>query len=759
MRVGPVILAAKSNPRTWSHLTGASSVSVLAALAVVAIFWSGSAALARAPIVAPEPPRKTLERATIDGASDTTEDSASAERRSDEKSAESRKLDVDQAREQILKQLLRAAEAGIVDLQPSVDEEPVENVEATGAPSDKLGDNDEPVALEGTRGAFDTEETASKSSDAEGLSQSDPIAELDDLIEDALAATPVEEAAEQIDTRDDERALIAAPKHQEHERSQCFARERLLLPDFASPAEFVDTVSKKRRLLVGEFDAGDTETAVDLAKSYLSVGFTLEAKTIIDEYASEHPLGQFLRDASGLLDGKPAPSGSSVLTSDCLGAQALWRALSQALSDDRDTALRSELAAGNSLEEFPSYPRQVIAARLGLAATDLGEWDVARRMEAMALRAAKGLGSGLLGQTHLLSHALSTWREDPERAQLHLTMATGGDAETAVTALFLRADAALTTTEEIPNTTDLIPELGALARREAGTPLGAKAFELEARLFSRTASLADTISLLSDATEIGLLDPDRHAALLSELVANGTEGGASPPLAMTYLDNPAALNDLLEQTPLRRALIRSLAQVDLPAMGRSLVRAGDLRDDRVALALGDAFLSSDDPRETVAVLSEASISPLQRGLLGRAFLKLGDAERASGMLSAALDGEIDNTEARAKIVAAKLDADRRIQRTGVALETALDAFDAETAPETAMQTALLALEAGRNSVPDVARNVLEQDDTVALDTLENLFRLTDRANEAEVLSNDDIEQYLNDLETGEQAIEEVLRDG
>ena len=730
------------------------------ALAVSSFLLASGAALARAPIAAPEPPRKVQKDS---GATSTTSDSANGESAS---AGDDRTLDADQARQKIMQQLIRAAEAGLVDLQPLPGDEAAQAtalLEQDEVLDDRPADIDdmpEAATAEAAkpRPAIEPSEVATRT-EAEIEPSSSTVSEDDGLGSAGTVVNPVPAESENPERTPPVELVDAEPSLPPRAVEQCFARERLLLPDYPSSTEFINAVAEKRRSLVGEFDTGDPETAIDLAKSYISVGFTLEAKTVIAEYASEHPLGQFLTDASGLLDGQPAPAGSAVLTPDCLGSQALWRALSQALADESASAIRSELSGGNSLEEFPSFPRQMISARLGLAAADVGQWDTARRMEAMALRSAKGLSFGTLGQTHLLSHALSAWREDPERARMHLELATNGDAESALTALMMRAEGALNNPDGESDLDRLIADLGELARKEIGTPLGAKAFGLEARLFSRNASLSKTISFLSDATEIGLLDPAKHTELLSELVSSGDEKDETTPLAIAYLEDPATLNGHLDQAPLRRALVTSLAEVGLPAMAQTLLRDGDLTEEQVALALADAFLEADDPREAVVVLSEAPISSLQRGLLGRAFLDLGDAERAASMLSAALEGDIRDPDVRSDIVNAKLAAERQTERTQDALDTALQLLGDEAEQQVAVQTAFMALDAEEGNVPDAVRGILEQGDASELDTLDDLFRLNGSSAGSDMLSDGGVEQYLQDLEAGERAIREVLNDG
>ena len=149
----------------------------------------------------------------------------------------------------------------------------------------------------------------------------------------------------------------------------------MVLPDIRN--DLVLKIGDLRRSLIGEFDKGREDTALQLAKTYLSVGMLDEARGIVTEYAAETPFGEFLLDLTRIVDGEPVDVGSSVFKESCLGMQALWRALAQAKAEEFEAALKSELSSGAALEEFPLYTRQIIAAELGLVAARQGAWRVA----------------------------------------------------------------------------------------------------------------------------------------------------------------------------------------------------------------------------------------------------------------------------------------------------------------------------------------------------------------------------------------------
>lgn len=677
----------------------------------------------------------------------------------------SSKLDAEEARERLMQQLLRAAEAGIVDLKPEetdTSEVATSDEVATSEPAPGLPPEKPDIAKAQAPDVAVAEPDVALDERPDEIpavvAPSDPP---DEVVAGSSLRPPQSEAEQPIsrdaaatdeNTRD---TIAAAPRPP----ARCFSREQLTLPDIQTGDELARSIGESRKILVGEFDATDAGTGLKLAKKYLSVGMVEEARSVIVEYAPDDALSRFLLDVADAMSGDLEEVTGSLSKDECIGPQALWRAYAQARAGHPEAALRSEISSGAALEELPLLPRQIVAAELGLTAADQGEWQTVRRLEAMARRSANGFGQ-TLGSTHLLSYRLATWHEDPASAKQHLARALGSDPDTAVEALLIRARQALRSDDVLDQThADLRLDLGDLARSELGTEVGHQAFELEARLFNRQASTDETIQFLSDAVDFGLLAPEDHPAFLAELVSTPAYDETSRPLALIYLEDPSRFDLALNQPSLRRSLVRSLAGEGLPRIAENLLHTGDLNDPALAVELAGGFLVGGDPRSAIATISMSPDGVPQRLVLTEAFIDLGDFDKALRTLDEIQTlGSVSDADVQ-RIDVLRLQAQLGSEKYDSAYDTVLRTLHASPNAGAAAQAALIALETGVEDLPQAVRTALEDAPEGELDTLERLLTLGNGATPSELNSTDELNAILQRMEDGERAIREVLENG
>lgn len=734
---------------------------VFSAIAFGLLIVSTMPAFARAPIVAPEPPRKIA-----------YESAASADSKEDEKLDLSRQVDSEQARELLMKQLMRAAEAGIVNLQPGPEQGAPESL-ASEAPAVADLQADVPTSETGSVGestpsdADEDSETASRGTDAEDpVTDATTTPEVDPQEVAALAkrirVSGTEPEATAREQASPEPRVDAGPSSEQasvRKAAKCFSRAELRLPDVLPGQHLSLSIGELRKNLVGEFDTANPEPAIELAKTYLAVGMIHEARAVIFEYAPDHALGQFYLDLSNIWNGIDTGDGGSVFKDECIGVQALWRAFAQAREGNIDEALRSEVSSGAALEELPLYLRQVVSSELGLAAAKKGQWDSARRLSAMARRAANGTDE-ILGKTHLLSFRLAKWRDENDSASEHLALAALSDTDTATEALLIRAEEALRSENVLdPAHSMLREDLGALARREIGSDLAQQAFELEARLFHRQAGADETIDFLSDAVVLGLLEPEQHPEFLSELISKPAFSDVARPLAHLYLENPARFDDAIDQKALRRSLVRSLAQEGIPGIAKNIARGSDIEDPSLVVELAQSFVDAGEFREAIAILSKSTDGVRQRLILSQAFLAMGDFEKSIATLVDLSDKyEVTDTERR-DLNKLRLKAEIAGQDYASAYETTVRELNMVNDAELAKQSALISLEAGAGAMDPAVISILDEKNDSELGQLQDIFSL----NGADLLEEDGTLESLNEtlksIEASEKAILEVLKDG
>lgn len=716
---------------------------------------SGLDAGARAPGRAPLPVPKLVQGTIPDSNPAEVEVSATST------------LDAEEVRKRLMQQLLRAADAGIVDLKPEdAGDAPVEpSGPGIRVPPEKpeLADGqiaDVPAAApEGAAAEHVPADVAEPGGTA--MADGTPAASSDDPGMIAHFNFPESDAgiAASENPGGTERPDHASDQPSARPPARCFSREDLALPDLMPGDELARSIGESRKALVGEFDSTDPHSGLELAKKYLSVGMVVEARSVVSEYSPGSALSFFLLDVADALSGGLAEVEGSLAKDECIGLQALWRAYAQSRAGQQEAALKSEISSGAALEELPLLPRQIVAAELGLTAAERGEWETVRRLEAMARRSASGFGQ-TLGGTHLLSYRLAMWQDDAASAERHLAEALGSDPETAVQALLIQARQALRSDDVLDQShAGLRLDLGELARSNLGSEIGRQAFELEARLFNRQASTEETIAFLSDAVDLGLLAPEDHPAFLADLISTPAFDETARPLALIYLDDPSRFETALDQPSLRRSLIRSLAGEGLPGIAQGLLRADDLNDAALAVELAGGYLETGDARAAIATISRSPDGIAQRLVLSEAFIELDDFDKALRTLEEAQAmGPASNAET-SEIAALRLRAELGNEKFEAAFDAAINALDASPEAELATQTALIALEAGAEDLPDAVRMALKDAPAERVDTLERLFALGSGDATAELKSPDDLNAILQQIEDSESAIREILEDG
>ena len=635
-------------------------------------------------------------------------------------------LDVEEARERLLEQLLKAADAGIVDLQ----DPPVEPVEQPDLDASAVSS---PAASQIEQIVADAEEPQTPVADPKGASDS--------------TRQPEQDAASN-DEQTDHHQVSA------EQALTCFSAEALTFPDIVNQHEFLDALANQNRQLVGEFDRPNSDAAIAQVKQFLSLGLAHEARALLTEFEPDHPDKQLYADIADLLiTGDPATS-SILGRTECLGDQAVWRAYVKALEGDGQAALEAEIASGRSLERLPLHLRQVVAARIGIALAKAGKWDEARRLEAIALRAANSADE-TLGETLLLSAELADWHGDGQHAAELISEARDRQPTSDIATLEL-ANRWLRDHE--PHGLDVAGlqlDLAAIARREKGTEKGALAFELEARLASEFASREELVQLLTHGVATGLLPEESQAALMTDLIAAPAQTGSDQPLALAFLEQPNRFRYALEEKGFRKSLARSMAEVGAPSLAKPILKDGDLDDLPTTLAMIDSYIDVGQTQDAFDLAATLPEGPEKRHAQAAAMLASGQLDGA-GKLLLAQDDNADE-DRRSGLLKKLKRAAVAAGKPQLAVQSAEAILAHQNDADLAQQSAILALEAGHESMPEHAARVLLAEDAEAFAAMDLLFRpVTDEtaATDAETVSN-----YLTEMDAEMAVIRELLEDG
>lgn len=641
-------------------------------------------------------------------------------------------LDVDEARARLMKQLLRAAEAGLIEMDPGPEAAVAETASKEGAASD--------VANHKT-GADRTPDTADKpktNADAKptGEGPTKPQGK-----EAAQKTPPADDKNVATSDRDTDIANEDGPA------PECHSAEVLSLPMVGEETEWAKRIGDLRAKLIGEFDRPDSNVAVTLARVYLGSGLTDEALAVLANFGDGGPVSTVITELGQVLGGRGLAETASLMRPDCLGPQALWRALALAKSGDAKGAMAAEQASGRALEKLPPAVRREVAARLGVAAADIGAWDEARRFHGM-IRRSEAEHTSASGWSDLLAARLAIWSGEETEILRALTAARNAQPDVATPATLMMAEHVLASQQtNRRGIVALITDLGLIARMSRGTAEGQRAADLEVRLTDRLRGRTKAMDLLTLGLALGNFTEESFTKTLSTLIEGADEAGRNS-IASIYLEDREAFGPALQDARFREVLAKSLIELGLPSQAAGLFDAKEVPEN-VGLSLAEGFLAVGDARAAVTVIADLKESP-ERERLRRAAMALLGEPVADENLAAKEKPSKARLIAMGRAAIAAGDMDRALELT---LQRLTESPDVETA-ETA---ALIALAAGEKAIPPSASAIL-QDGSPELHTrLTTLFSEPPAAMDPKDPTT--AAAFLKRLDAEIAVMEDVLEDG
>ena len=650
-----------------------------------------------------------------------------------------------------MQQLVRAAEAGLIEL-----DHPIAPTEATSVaaeePPPKLAPDGPPHRRESPIEA--PEEPAVTGPAKDGPPEIDGT---ETSAGEPAPAPPSGETATTPDTREttgpEEATASGSPQSTDQPvparpLQTCYDAASLELPRLAASEAWTERIRDLRAALIGEFDKPDQEIARKLARTYLATGLTEEARAVVADFGDAGQPGVVLAEIAAVVAGRTLADDAAVLRSDCLGPQALWRALERANAGNGQEAMVALKAAGRALEKLPAGLRQDVSARLGLAATVAGEWDTARQLLALVDRSGRDHPLSA-GWSHLLAARIAHSKGDEAEAIRALTRARGADPEVAAEATLMLGDIAVRAGRgKRAGLNRLIVDLGLLARLHRGTTIGARAADLEVRLTHRRDGPAKAVDLLTLGLALGQFTEATFTATLSAISAGG-QAGDRDSIAAIYLDDPEIFRPALEDPDFRAILAGSLIRLGLPAQAANLYTPGQVPAG-LAIELAEGFLAVGDRRSAISLIADLPESP-ERDRLHRAAMA-GSGNDVPGHAAGGSDPALDSRQlvALARSAVAEGDLARALDLTLERLKRDQTARVAETA-------AMIALALGKSEIPAAASAVLEQRDPDLHGGLARLF-----AEPPAPLDPDDpttAAAFLKRLDAEIAVIEDMLDDG
>jgi len=528
-------------------------------------------------------------------------------------------VDIAAARDRLIAQLERAADAGLIELEghePARPDEPQARPRDSGArPADAARRSPHPAAGVGMR--HTRKRPANPAGTPGPASAEDPVeremrAETEDA---AIAGLPG-------------RAGTAEPE------PSCSPETAFALPETPPGTDRAARAARLRKAVLGEFDTPDAEAVMALARNYIAEGLGAEAALAVSEFAADDRDAPLLAAMAHLIEGRALADGLALPPVDCGPAAALWHALAHAADGRNEDVVALAAPSLSALDTLPRALKSAIAARIGLALARAGALGPARDFQAQHDRARRRndppdpvaalLAAALYDE---LGASDAAWRARAEARALGGPVGLEATVELGETAV--RAPRA-----EARDSHHLRLDLGIVARLARGTPLGRRALIAEAQLAARSDGRQAALDLLASEQAVGGISAEGHRLAVEAVGAIEGIDDTGPPLALIYEQAPERYASALAEPGFRRALARSYAEIGAPALGAALLRDVDRDDQATRLALARGHLRAGALSEAEALADGLTQDAPRRALLRDIHLARGEAAAALALLEA-----------------------------------------------------------------------------------------------------------------------------
>lgn len=462
-----------------------------------------------------------------------------------------------QAREQLLAQLERAAEEGLLTLAPEVLTETPPQITSpetadTGAPR---------IPAEATLPAFVAELAPDLGAH---LSVRDP----------ALESRPEPQVAD-----------VAI---------RCVNDNALNIASWEQPGPFVSALGAYRRRLVDASGAIQDEVIEDLARLYISVGFGREAGALLSRIRPTSDTAGILADMARILDGG-APNGPIRDSAECSGRVDLWRYAAGlpvgAIGSEGNDLL-------SSLEELPGVPRKILAATVVRQALAQNRPDLARDVLELLDRTPESGGPA----EATVRAAVALDAGDAEKALAVIAPYLDGVPTPAPDLLLVQAQAMLSTGDPVPEAI-----LSAMDQAIAVMPdQTGLARQMRLARISAEAARGRPVEALRALRQIGVGDPASQEVGLKILENLSDDARDDMAGIVSALENRDLLNGHAAEK-VRLAYADTLTKGGLPnAVETLLLAKNGIPDAETSLAIARARMRTSDPTGALALLSEVS---------------------------------------------------------------------------------------------------------------------------------------------------------
>jgi len=555
------------------------------------------------------------------------------------------------ARDALVRQLERAAEAGLLDLAPDAAEGAQALTEARPEP-EPLDAPLPDVALLPRLTPAPT--GAGRSVLSPGAAKSEPSEMSTAEVAVPPAAAPakapdLEAAAASLLAHLTAREPVAEPPVPDAAKESCveeIALDVRLWPQ--ASGDLAGALGQMRRALYTESDELDPDAVRDLARLYITVGFGREAAVLL-ESAGLTARPEPLHDLSMLVEGRSPGAGAPILAADgCGGRVLMWRAVAGAEPLDRNEP--SWPMIQENLMELPPRLRRLVGQELARQALLSDRPGAARELIDLLDRTP---GDAPQMETRVRA-ALAISRGEAEFALTLIAPEIERRASPDPETLLLHARATLAA-GTVPDTTVMTMLDTAIPGYDSVAPVGRALRLVRAQLEaaagrpSAALDMVQQVLTASGGTNPDALETGRH--ILQDLPPEARSGPLGARLILAHRN---LLTDGAESQTLRLAYASALIEGGLPNAALTLLATPRvLQDRKTRLIAAQAHMSLGEDDQVFRLLDGLKGSSAAR-LRSAIYWRAGDMAAAHGELAAL--AESDGERNVAALLAGEWDA-------------------------------------------------------------------------------------------------------
>ncbi len=459
---------------------------------------------------------------------------------------------IEEAQAQLLAQLTRAADQGLVNFVPA----PVKPVEVAA-----------PVAKPAPQPALTAPVV-------------DPL-----LLQQLSARTAYSHGTE--DALSDIVNEFAMP--------QCQEDSQFSMEGWGGEDGFSNQLAALRRQLLGEFDAPDPKTTEEIVQLYLRYGLGAEARLMLRESEVEIENSAIYSDMAAIIEGEPGlVTGPVAQGAGCGGSHEMWY-LAAGLGRYK---VLEPLTITDSFSSYPIEVRSLIGPPLAQSFIERDQVDVAHVVLEIVRRAESGVTPA---QKMAEAKVMESLGDLENAANVYRGLATG-NSEIAPEALIAYARTLLATENPLPDSLLVDLESSAFFNRNTANADRLRLWEIRVRNAVQGAdkALAQLSENLQTRPEIGGPLRQIAAEIFEKATAEQTGDYQYAQLVLQY-------TDLLEQGPegdaARLKIAEEMAGIGLPEIALDVMAPNLTRADAEARHVeAAAYLKLYQPAQALSVL-------------------------------------------------------------------------------------------------------------------------------------------------------------